>query len=413
MKNNCEIKKICFIYPAFPPENFGGGISTAIGEIIECFKGKKEKVLIIGRSLSNKKITIEKIDTNIELHRIPTEPNRFIKILNKITNNYFKMIIYSIYIAIYLKKQNKIEKIDIVEAADWGGEIFASSKIPFRINVPYIVRIYTPGFVSETFNKSNKSYLGSIAKRMEKSVLNDKRNIIITPTNKIVKLLENNGIHKRKYFYSFINPVDTSNTYKYRKTDKVKFFFAARFEERKGIECIFKAIRELLDRGYSEFEFYLYGADTFKENKSTKDLLIKKYKLENELNRTIFIKGEVQRDILLQDMKKYNVYVSASIFELVGFSVTEAILNGNILVGTRVGALYQVLKDKKEALFFEPNHFEELTDIMENILNCKYDLEKISKAAQSKFKKYSNYNTNYKRIMETLNRAIKGELQHE
>lgn len=409
MKNNYKIKKICFVYPAFPPENFGGGISTAIGEIIECFKGKKEKVLIIARSLCNKKISIEKLGSNIELHRIPTEPNRFIKILNRITNNYFKMLIYSIYIAIYLKKQNKVEKIDIVESADWGGEVFASSKMPFRINVPYIVRIYTPGFVSETFNKSNKSYLGSIAKRMEKSVLNDKRNIIITPTNKIVKLLEDNGVHKRKYLYSFINPVDTSIVYQYRETNKIKFFFAARFEERKGIDCIFKAIREVLDRGYTEFEFYLYGADTFKENKSTKDLLIKKYKLENELNRTIFIKGEVQRNILLQDMKKYNVYVSASVFELVGFSVTEAIINGNILIGTKVGALYQVLKDKKEALFFEANHYEELANIMEDIINYKYNLKEISESAQNKFKKYSNYSTNYKRVMNTLNRAKKGE----
>lgn len=79
-----------------------------------------------------------------------------------------------------MKKQNRIEKIDLVESADWGGEVFASSKKILRLEVPYVIRIYTPGFVSETFNTSNKSYLGNIAKRMEKNVLNDKRNIIIT-----------------------------------------------------------------------------------------------------------------------------------------------------------------------------------------------------------------------------------------
>lgn len=413
MENKNEIKKICFIYPAFPPESFGGGISTAIGEIVNCFKGKKEKILVLARSLESKEITIEKIDNNIELHRIPTEPNKLIKFFNKITNNYLKMFMYSIYVGIYLRKQNRIEKIDLVESADWGGEVFASSKAPLRLKIPYVIRIYTPGFVSETFNTSNKSYLGRIAKRMEKSVINDKRNTIITPTNKIIKLLENNGIHKRKYYYSFINPVNTKNINSYVKNNKIKFVFAARFEERKGIECIFKAIRELIDRGYKEFEFYLYGSDTLKDNKSVKEFLIEKYKLKNELNRIIFIKGQVQREQLINDMKNYNVYVSASVFELVGFSVTEAILKGNVLIGTKVGALSQVLKNKKEALFFKPNDYQELANIMEGTLNSKYNLENISKAAQKKFEKYSNYAVNYERIMKTLNRVKRGEIHNE
>ena len=413
MENKNEVKKICFIYPAFPPESFGGGISTAIGEIVNCFKGKREKILILARSLQSKRIVIEKIDNNIELHRIPTEPNNLIRIFNKITNNYLKMFIYSIYLGVYLKKKNRIEKIDLIESADWGGEIFASSKRPLRLKIPYVIRIYTPGFVSETFNTSNKSYLGKVAKKMEKSVLNDKRNIVITPTNKIIKLLEENGIHKRKYYYSFINPVNTKNTNEYEENNKIKFMFAARFEERKGIECIFRAIRELIDRGYKEFEFYLYGSDTLKDNKSVKELLIEKYKLEDELNRTIFIKGQVQREQLINDMKNYNIYVSASVFELVGFSVTEAILNGNVLIATKVGALSQVLKDKKEALFFEPNDYKELANIMEGVLNSRYNLKKISKAAQEKFKKYSDYNVNYEKIMKVLNRVKRGELYSE
>ena len=309
------------------------------------------------------------------------------------------MLIYSSYIARYIKKQNKKEKIDVIESADWGGEIYVSSKALFRLKIPYIIRIYTPGIVSETFNKNNKSYLGSLAKKMEKSILNDRRNIVITPTNKIIKLLRENGINNRKYYFNFINPVDTSNVKKYKENDPIKFMFAARFENRKGIECIFRAIRELLDRGYDNFEVFLYGADTLEDSKSVKEILIERYNLKDRINKNIFIKGEIEREKLLKEMEEHNVYISASNFELVGFSATEAILKGNVLVCTKVGALPQVLKNETEALFFEPGDYIALADIMEKIIDGRYKLQEISEKAQKRFIKYSDYNNNYERMM--------------
>ena len=398
---------ICLVYPGFYPDDFAGGIGTILGEYLKMFSEKKEKIILLSRTLDLKKSII--IDKNIEIHRMPTDVNRFIKILNFITRNRFRMLFYSISIYIYLKKISKNKKIDIIEGCDWGAELYYTAK--HRLKIPILVRIHTPSFISEKYNPSNKSYLGSYTKKIEKKLLNNSNIIVITPENSIINEFKNENVMPHKIIYNACYPLSEVKLKGEKKNKYCNIMFAGRIEERKGVETIFYLMKRiLLDKKIKDIKFYFFGADTtLKNGMKYRKILLKKYRLEKFVESNIFFCGFLQREKLLEKMKEMDIYISASKYELVGYSALESIKNGNILIHSGTGLLRKFIRNNREGFTFK-NKEELVTMVLKIIDNDVNNIEQIRQCAIKRVNKYTNSNYLYNKTMTLYKNILKVDL---
>lgn len=387
---------ICLVYPGYYPDDFAGGIGTILDEYLKMFNGKNEKILLLSRTLDLKKsITIDK---NVEIHRIPTDVNRFIKILNFITRNRFRMLFYSISLYHYFKKITKNRKIDIIEGCDWGAELYFTAK--HKLKIPILVRIHTPSFISEKYNPSNKSYLGNYTKKIEKKLLNNSNVIVITPENSIIREFKNENVIPHKIIYNACYPLSKINL-KYKKKNKYyNIMFAGRIEERKGLETIFYLIKRiLLDKKIRNITFNFFGADTtLKNGIKYREILLKKYNLEKFVESNIFFYGYLPRNELLDRMRKMDIYISASKYELVGYSALESIKSGNILIHSGTGLLRKFIRNNREGFIFK-NDDELVMIVLKLINNDINNIEQIRQCAIDRVNKYTNSDYLYNKIM--------------
>lgn len=387
---------ICLVYPGYYPDDFAGGIGTILDEYLKMFNGKNEKILLLSRTLDLKKsITIDK---NVEIHRMPTDVNRFIKILNFITRNRFRMLFYSISLYHYFKKITKNRKIDIIEGCDWGAELYFTAK--HKLKIPILVRIHTPSFISEKYNPSNKSYLGNYTKKIEKKLLNNSNVIVITPENSIIREFKNENVIPHKIIYNACYPLSKINL-KYKKKNKYyNIMFAGRIEERKGLETIFYLIKRiLLDKKIRNITFNFFGADTtLKNGIKYREILLKKYNLEKFVESNIFFYGYLPRNELLDRMREMDIYISASKYELVGYSALESIKSGNILIHSGTGLLRKFIRNNREGFIFK-NDDELVMIVLKLINNDINNIEQIRQCAIDRVNKYTNSDYLYNKIM--------------
>lgn len=384
----CRELSICYCYPGVPPEVFSWGIGTLIQEYIHMFSGTIHTVTIVSRS-EGELYSVEKLASNIELHRLPTAEGWLEKIINRLSGGKYKLLFFSYRLKKYLKKLVSDKKIDIIESADWGGEMF----FPLRSNLKekIIVRVSTPSFVSEKYNPSNKSYLGPIAKLMEIDVLKRAR-IVIVPNPEIEDDFRKAGIKRADYIYQFVYPytgafvVNSPHKQKEQGIGNISFVFTGRLEERKGIEHLFQTLAQLLHAGENGFKFHFFGADTFKDNMSVKRYLLEKYDLLPFVDKVLIFHGPVSRVDLLCALEKYDVLILSSIFELVGYTAIEAMAKGAMLVSNKTGHLIHVLEDKKDMLVYDYRDEGALLQIMRSIINQKCNITEIRLHGQEKIR---------------------------
>lgn len=397
---------ICLVYPGYYPDDFAGGIATYLDEYLNMFKGKNGKVILISRTLNLKKTIIN--DKNIEIHRIPTDVNWFIKLINKFTKNKFRMLFYSINLYFYLKRIKNNKEIDLIEGCDWGAELYYTAK--HNLNIPIIVRIHTPSFISEKYNPGNNSYLGNYTKKLERKLLNNENIIVVTPDNSIIGEFRKENVIPKNIIYNVCYPlskIETNNA----KFKELNIMFAGRLEERKGLDTIFYLMNQILIKyKISYIKFNFYGADTILKNgEKYRDILIQKYKLNNFVNKKIFFYGQVSRTQLLHNMKKMNIYISASKFELVGYSALEAIKSGNILIHSGTGFLRKFIRNNKEGYIFKNK--DELVEIVLNIYSNNLDnIKNIRIKGINKVNEYTErtylYNKTIKLYKKILNHKL-------
>lgn len=396
---------ICLVYPGYYPDDFAGGIGTILDEYLKMFKGKKEKIILISRTLESKKTTY--VEDNIEIHRIPTDVNKFVKILNVITKNKFRMLFYSISLYFYLKKISKDKKMDIIEGCDWGAELYFTLK--HNHNIPTIIRVHTPSFISEKYNPGNKSYLGNYTKRMERKLLNDENVIIVTPDNSIIKEFKQENVIPKHIIYDVCYPLPDMNREKEEKTN-YNIMFAGRLEERKGIETIFYLMKTLLvERKLLDIKFNFYGADTILKNNITyREMLLKKYELEKFVESNINFYGYLPRKVLLEHMRRMDMYISASNYELVGYSALEAVKSGNILVHSGTGFLRKFIRDNKEGFVFK-NREELVEKVLKIINNDINNLEQVKVKGIDKVCKYTNREYLYTKTIKLYKSVLRNQ----
>lgn len=160
--------------------------------------------------------------------------------------------------------------------------------------------------------------------------------------------------------------------------DELRFVFFGRINKVKRIDKAIELIK-FLKENKIKCSFSIYGVDDGDLNN------LKIISAQNELEESIFFKGELAHDELPRVLEKYNMFVQLSESEGMSMSTVEAMQNGLVCLVTPVGEIPNYTVNLKNAIHFNDN---------ESSLECLRNrllLESVSANAISTFSHSKTY----------------------
>ena len=157
-----------------------------------------------------------------------------------------------------------------------------------------------------------------------------------------------------------------------------EFLFVGRIVEYKGPHIAVQAFKKIKDK---DARLHIVGKGSYLD-------ALKQIAGDDE--RIIF-HGFVQNKADLEQIfKKCSYMIVPSIFyEIFGFTIIEAMNNGLPVIGSNLGAIPEIIKDGCNGFLFEAGNINSLNSIIENLLNNKAMLPRLSKNAFESSKNFS------------------------
>jgi len=200
-------------------------------------------------------------------------------------------------------------------------------------------------------------------------MINRKADLIFSYGSKITKIIADLGVNKSKIL-EIPSAISSNWVNKNRLSisNNIKFLFVGRFERRKGIEEINKAILNLSNFNINS-EFHFVGSIPIKNR-------IKSNKIR------VVYHGEI-----IDEQSKISIYDNCDVLLCPSYSegmpnvILEAMSRGLIIIATDVGAVNVLVSSKNGILIKNPKH--------ENILDAMKILLKTENEILLKMKKFS------------------------
>ncbi len=152
-------------------------------------------------------------------------------------------------------------------------------------------------------------------------------------------------------------------TEKKAKKHKKVILFVGECTKVKGLYYLIKALGYLAD---TNFHLNIVG------DYNTQDpyyLSIKQIIDKFQLNDKVTFRGFVDKSDLIRYYNNTDLYVMPSLFEGYGKTIAEAMCYGLPIVATKVGAIPELVEDKKNALLVEPENSVALAEAIDRLLN--------------------------------------------
>ena len=333
-------KKILIIGP---DEKHLGGISEYIKGLISSDLENDYKFIVFDTLLYRKRIKIKQSKFSLnELWLTIVVCIRFMKILSN-------------------------QKMDIIHAhtsSYWGFfEKILLCYIAKGFRKKIVLHIHGANFVKF----SNRNVVMKILVRL-----------LLFPINKVIcvsdEITQNIGLKNTITIQnSVFFPEQYSKNYS-KKT--INFCTLSVIEKRKRIDLILKAVKSLVDEGYSGFHF-LFGGD----GPETNNLM--KYIDNENLNNHVTYLGKIFKEEKDKFYKDSDVYISASLSESFGLSIVEAMGYGLAVISTKTGVGDFLLKDHINGFLIKFDDALSIADSMRKILEKKISLEEVGNLNRS------------------------------
>lgn len=250
---------------------------------------------------------------------------------------------------------------------------------------------------------------------LKKKIKNNIQKMICKPIIKFVDVCIASGTKSKEYFEMYnidkrkihvaydacevevLDDVeDIRLKYNINEDEKVILYYG-RIIERKGLDILIKAFKNVQDNSNSKVHLMVCGDGEFRETceKLAKDMDVK----------YIYFEGHISPSNRYKYFSKCDIFVLPSYFyegttEAWGLTVNEAIQLEKVVIATNaVGAAYDLIS-KDNGIMIEENNQKELENALLHFIN-DYDIDKISSSNKEVFSRV-NYNNMSDSFIEAL-----------
>ena len=229
-----------------------------------------------------------------------------------------------------------------------------------------------------------------------------KSKLVISVSNAIRDILVGRGTKSEKIvvIHNGVEYIDYEcKKYRMNSNDTLKLCFVGRLEKVKGCEYLIEALSNIKDR---KIICDIYG------DGSQKSFLQEKIN-ENQLESRVFLKG-FAKDIR-KKLTSYDVLVMPSLYESSPLIIPEAMNAKTVLICSNVGGIPELIEDRRNGYLFENGNVNQLTQIIEEIIDFPKRQIRIAENAFDDFKKnYTKEIMLMKTILE-MQKVGKGNLK--
>lgn len=214
--------------------------------------------------------------------------------------------------------------------------------------------------------------------------------ILITPSNYLRDKLIEYGFKKEKILClnNFID-VDLNDKKRDNKNIDDYYLYVGRISEEKGI-------RTLIDAAITDNKISLkiVGDGPLRE-----EMIF--YAKSKDKNRTIDFLGHKSHNEVIEFMKGCKfVVVPSEWYENFPYSILEAFACGKAVIGSRIGGIPELVKDRETGLTFEPGNSVDLRSKIEYYTYNPDKAEEMGKNARLFIENELNADEHYRRLME-------------
>lgn len=227
----------------------------------------------------------------------------------------------------------------------------------------------------------------------------------ITPTNLVG--IDYTGLIKdeKAYWAPFLmEPKIAPEEKKYFANDRINVFCIGKYQERKNHQMMIEVIEELLPKYNLHLTIAGEITDSIYEDYYRK---ISTYVDEHNLKDKVTFRVNLNREEILNEYKKADIYVIPSTGEPASITVIEAMACSVPAISGSDNGTASYIDYGKTGYVFEDNNKEDLKDKMEMILCDKENIIKMGAAGYAHVKEHFQFVNYYEQIQKVMERQEK------
>ena len=234
----------------------------------------------------------------------------------------------------------------------WAG--WAAVKIGKRYNIPVVLTEHSSAYGRQLIPEKDDKYIFE--------TLNQTSHLIAVGTKLKSELLKYVPEKEIEVIPNIVD-VEKFNVIKKEEDKKFTFFSLAFLTKNKGMDLLIKAFYEAFN-GDQSVELIIGGDG---EEKEDLVFLVSRLGIQSQVH---FL-GELNREEVVSQMSKCDVFVLASHYETFGVVYIEALASGKPIIATRCGGPEDIVNEKN-GLLVEKNNISEL---VQALLKMKKELK--------------------------------------
>lgn len=209
-----------------------------------------------------------------------------------------------------------------------------------------------------------------------KNFLN-KAHVIICPSNAMKELAIRSGVDKNKLkvINHFISQDQIDQTATLEIKDKNYFLYAGRLSKEKGLDYLIEAIKNL-----PHIKIHIAGKGEEEENLKNK---VKKYNLSN-----VKFLGYLDENKLKEEYINCTATIlPCNWMEAFGLTIIESFLYKKPVIGSRIGAIPELIDHNQNGILVEPGNIQELKDAIRTLHQNKALAKQLGQNGRIKLEK--------------------------
>jgi glycosyltransferase involved in cell wall biosynthesis len=194
-------------------------------------------------------------------------------------------------------------------------------------------------------------------------------------------------------------PISETEIVDRARSEEFKILFLGNVIYRKGLHTLLQAV----SLQPSALRLDVIGSLT-SETKYVKQ--IQEYMTRNHLSSFVFLHGPLDREPLIDRIKKAHVLVVPSSYEGFGIVYLEGMGFGLPAIGTSAGAANEIISDGVDGFLIEPENAQELADKLKVLREKRETLIQMSLAARDRYLRQPKWDETAGQIREFLLKRI-------
>ena len=365
---------ILFFVEAFPPENLTGGAIHVYETTKRLARNTNNNIFILTSTKDKRCKQLEVTENNIQIKRIYVPPFSKFQFLRRLA-----FITLSIPVMIRMIKKYDINIVTV--------NVNILAAIPAFI-CSKLTRTKVVAVAHGTLKRDHLIYLygdffGPIFYHIQKLVMSLPFDKIIAVSNYTKDILVEMGV-KEDRIVVILNGVDIVRFKPLsspKKDEEIIVGYIGSLTHVKGVKYLIQAMRQVIQK-LPNVKLLIIGEGELQTDIAR---LCQELKIEDCVK---FI-GEINSRNMPEAINSLDVVVLPSLSENMPLVMLEAMACGKVFVGTRVGAIPEVIENYVDGIIVEPKDVDALSDAIISVLSDKTLKEKIERNARRKAEGYS------------------------